>query len=82
MDTKPLILKAKRITVTPVGDMKIVSVFQPVKSVIRLFQEAQGIHATVELHDETGMWSNGVVYEIDEVIVSEDERAMVVVLAQ
>lgn len=80
MNTPLLTIKAKRITSTILGDHVVISAFMPSKETITELRKIEGSVAQFDLDDETGLWSNGRSYAVSEVTVSEDGRAVVVVL--
>ncbi len=81
MSTPTLTLKATRVTSTILGEHAVLSAFRPTKATLKAFVATEGSLVQVDLDDETGLWSNGRSYEVVEVTVSEDEKAMVVVLS-
>ena len=80
MNTKTLTLKATRVTSTALGRAAVLSAFRPSAATIKAFSDAEGAFVQIELDDETGLWSNGRTYEVTEVTISDDGKAMVVVL--
>jgi hypothetical protein len=80
MNTPTLTIKAKRITSTILGENIVISAFMPSRSTIAALRTAAGTLVQIDLDDETGLWSNGRTFEVEEVTVSEDDRAVVAVL--
>lgn len=80
MSTPTLKLQAQRITSTSIGGGYVLSAFRPFKPTLKAFKDVEDTIATIDLSDETGDWSNGRSFQIVEVIISDDERAMTVLL--
>ena len=80
MDTPTLKLQAQRITSTSIGGGYVLAAFRPFKPTLKAFKDVEGTLAIIDLSDETGDFSNGRTFEIVEVTISDDERAMTVLV--
>lgn len=74
-----LIIKATRVVSTETSDGYTIVAFRPSALTVRTFsnKELIGTDATFELDDETGLWSNHRLFEIDDITISEDEKVLV-----
>jgi hypothetical protein len=81
---KILTIKAQRIASTDVGDGRyVITAFLPDKATIKAFtQELVDTEAEIELDDETGWWGNHLLFTVDDITLSEDDRVLVLQVHQ
>lgn len=75
-----LTIKATRAVSTETSDGYTIVAFRPSLPTVKTFSndDLVGTVAIIELDDETGLFSNHRLFEIDDVTISDDQRVLVV----
>jgi hypothetical protein len=84
MNETTVILKAARVTTMWISDEKrlVVAAFRPDATSIRVLRAIGGRAFRMDVNDETGEFTTGILWKMQELVVADDSKALNLLLAK